>query len=689
MSLESTNSHTKYRADIDGLRAIAILSVVGFHAFPYWIKGGYIGVDVFFVISGYLISTILFTSFEKNRFSFIDFYSGRIRRIFPALIAVLAASYFFGWIALFPDEYKQLGKHIASGSIFTSNITLLGEKGYFDSVAETKPLLHLWSLGIEEQFYIVWPIILWGAWKKKFNLIAITIVIMIASFLLNINKVQGDTVATFYSPQTRFWELLAGAFLARLHTKKIAFLSSLKSKIDGWLGRIIYEIPPEANGQTLFNVLSFAGLALISFGLFLLSKETVFPGWRAAIPVTGAALIISAGANAWLNRTILSSRPFVFFGLISYPLYLWHWPILSFARIIESDIPTRKIRVAAVLISIFFAWVTYRFIERPVRFGKPSNLKTITLIALMVTVGYMGFNSYKRDGLPFRENVKQAEMVNKEFSGTLWKYMQNEACLTKYPLEGTKGYGWWFCMASKKEDPTLLLIGSSYANDLYPGFINNSSFSKHSVLSIGTCDPAWIDESMFVQSKPGFDYSPCAGYRHRDQQKLINEIIEKSKSLKFVILNGLKNNPDYDYIERLKRRIDFIESKGAKVIIFLPRVAIDFDEHGRMLVDFDIKGCFARPYKNPKFGCEIEIDKINKAVIGFTPLVNEISKTHPNVKFFDQTELFCKNGNCSFIRNQMPLIRDIYGHMSEYGSTELSGIFEKWASINAPDIIYK
>ncbi len=173
---------------------------------------------MFFVISGYLISTIIFENLDSGTFSFAEFYARRVKRIFPALLLVLTASYAFGWFALFADEYKQLGKHIAAGAGFVSNIVLWNEAGYFDSSAETKPLLHLWSLGIEEQFYVVWPLLLWLAWKQKFDLLTITIIVALVSFFLNINGVKEDTVATFYSPQTRFWELLCGSLLAWIST---------------------------------------------------------------------------------------------------------------------------------------------------------------------------------------------------------------------------------------------------------------------------------------------------------------------------------------------------------------------------------------------------------------------------------------------------------------------------------------
>jgi peptidoglycan/LPS O-acetylase OafA/YrhL len=177
-------SHPKYRADIDGLRAIAVLSVVGFHAFPAVLKGGFIGVDIFFVISGFLISTIMFENLQRNQFSFLEFYTRRILRIFPALLTILVACFAFGWFVLVTDEYTQLAKHIVGGAGFVSNFILWNESGYFDNSSDTKPLLHLWSLGIEEQFYIFYPVFLWLAWQRRINLLIATLAIALISLAI-------------------------------------------------------------------------------------------------------------------------------------------------------------------------------------------------------------------------------------------------------------------------------------------------------------------------------------------------------------------------------------------------------------------------------------------------------------------------------------------------------------------------
>ncbi len=668
-------THPKYRADIDGLRAIAVMSVVGFHAFPYWVKGGFIGVDIFFVISGYLISTIIFSSLKEDSFSFAEFYSRRINRIFPSLILVLSASLVFGWFALLADEYKQLGKHVASGAGFVANFALWHESGYFNNAAETKPLLHLWSLGIEEQYYIIWPLLLWISWKQRFNLLTIAIFVGIVSFLLNLNKVNSDQVATFYSPQTRFWELLAGSILAYITLYKQHAFAKAKQKLDTWLGVIIYADAPEPNGSTLHDVQSFLGFILIAVGILVVSKEKHFPGWWAVLPTLGTVLIISAGTQAWLNRSILANRVMVWFGLISYPLYLWHWPLLSFAHITESEMPPRKTRIAAVIISILLAWLTYKLIEKPIRFSKRNKTKTITLIVLMVLLGFAGYNIHIRDGYKFRESIKNTETINSYFVGPFWRFTKNDICLNKYPLVGSEKYSWWFCMASKNEDPTLLLLGDSYANHHYAGFSMNNSFKHHSILSIGTCEPGWVEESKLTKE---VDTSPCSGYRSLDQLKLINSIIEKG-TLKFAILDGLRSKPDEEYVLRLKKRIDLLEKNNIKPIIFIPHLKLAYD----------IKGCFARPFKKPKKNCEIDLETYNSLMNDFKPLIQYLTKTNPNVAFFNQNELFCNAENCSMISNGMPLFRDKHNHLSEYGSLELSKIFEKWARKKIPQLFEK
>jgi peptidoglycan/LPS O-acetylase OafA/YrhL len=360
-------THPQYRADIDGLRAVAVLAVVGYHAFPDWCRGGFVGVDVFFVISGYLISTIIMRGLQQHRFLLHEFYARRVRRIFPALALVLAASFALGWFTLLPHEYAQLGKHVAGGAGFISNFVLWAEAGYFDGAAELKPLLHLWSLGVEEQYYILWPLLLFLAWRRRFGVLGLTLSILVGSFALNVAVVGTDPVAAFYSPATRFWELMVGSSLAYVALAR-------PNIIDSTAG-------------TWRNAAAFSGAALIVVAVLGLHARMAFSGYWAALPTLGALLIIAAGPEAWINRQLLAHPAAVFIGLISYPLYLWHWPSLSFVRILalgENNVPTR---LGAIAASIVAAWLTYRLLERPIRFGAHGGLKVFALAAVMTCIG--------------------------------------------------------------------------------------------------------------------------------------------------------------------------------------------------------------------------------------------------------------------------------------------------------------
>jgi peptidoglycan/LPS O-acetylase OafA/YrhL len=348
-----------YRADIDGLRALAVLPVVFFHAFPGKVPGGFAGVDVFFVISGYLITHIIHRGLRAGDFSFADFYAHRVRRILPALLTVLAACLAFGWVELLPLEYAQLSRHAAAGAGFAENFVLWSEAGYFDTVTELKPLMHLWSLSIEEQFYLVYPLVLWAAWRVRIGLVLPVAVLALASFGANLVLTAHDPVQAFFGPHARMWELLAGALLALA--------------------------PAMQGGQHRRNALSVAGLALLLASYAGLHADQAYPGWRALLPVAATLLLLHAGPQALVNRLVLARRPLVYIGMLSYPLYLWHWPLLSFARIADA-LPSAE-RNGAVLLAVVLAWLTWRFIERPIRRGPAPVLKAAALCAALLVLG--------------------------------------------------------------------------------------------------------------------------------------------------------------------------------------------------------------------------------------------------------------------------------------------------------------
>jgi peptidoglycan/LPS O-acetylase OafA/YrhL len=400
-------TYPDYRPDIDGLRAIAVLAVIGFHAFPAWIRGGFVGVDVFFVISGYLISTILLTGMERGSFRFSQFYIRRIRRIFPALIVVLIGCLVVGWLVLFSIEYMALGKHVAGSASFVSNFVLWNEAGYFDKAAATKPLLHIWSLGIEEQFYIIWPLLLYLTWKRRTATLTLLLLLLVVSFTFNVRSIHADPAADFYSPLTRFWELMAGALLAylSLHWNDLA---EMFRRLPRPALQVIGTVA--APGSIALNALAVAGLVLIVATVLTIDETMEFPGWWALLPVIGTCLLIASGPLTWVNKKLLGTRGLVAIGLISYPLYLWHWPLLSFIRIVDGRAPSPKAATVAILSSFVLAWLTYLVIEGPLRFGKSALKKAAILFVAMGLTGSAGYLIYANNGFAFR-NASAEDIV--------------------------------------------------------------------------------------------------------------------------------------------------------------------------------------------------------------------------------------------------------------------------------------
>jgi peptidoglycan/LPS O-acetylase OafA/YrhL len=335
-----------YRADIDGLRALAVLAVMAFHAAPGQFRGGFTGVDVFFVISGFLITQIIADTSGQHRW-LLAFYTRRVRRILPALLVVLSITTPTAALLLASPDFEVYLRHLFATTTFVPNLLFMGEAGYFDFAA-SKPLLHLWSLGVEEQFYLVWPVIVVLAlrWRRPFAMIASILVI---SFFINIAGSTASAEANFYSPLSRAWQLASGAAVAIGMVKMTPLL------------------PWEAHATSLL------GGFLLVLGFLFIRPGGGYPGWWAIVPTAAATLLIVAGPSACLNRHLLARRTAISIGLISYPLYLWHWPLISFASTITLDELPWSWRLSAVIVSFPAAWLTYRFVEQPARRG---GLKT-------------------------------------------------------------------------------------------------------------------------------------------------------------------------------------------------------------------------------------------------------------------------------------------------------------------------
>jgi len=375
------------------------------------LPGGFVGVDIFFVISGYLISNIIHADLDRGSFTISGFYVRRIRRIFPGLLIMMAGVLVVGWCILLPNEFRKLGQHLFGGSTFVSNLFLWHESGYFDGSAETKPLLHLWSLAIEEQYYLGWPILMALTWRfgRRFRLVNAGCIAL--SFGLNLYCVKYYPTAAYYMPFARFWELFVGAMLAHMNHEGRRFSPGIS------------------------RITTLVGPAMVLCSLFLIDKTSSFPGWWALLPTMGAFLILGSGNSAWFNRLVLSCRPFVWVGLISYPFYLWHWPLLAFLRIDVGTTPSALARTVAVIASGLLAFATYRWIERPIRFN-PSRRIVPGLLSIMLVFSAIGLTLYARF-IPPRHHGGDLDKIlaaslEWEFPGKM-KPLPNQQGLYEFP----------------------------------------------------------------------------------------------------------------------------------------------------------------------------------------------------------------------------------------------------------------
>lgn len=389
MTSNNKDKKNHYLPHIDGLRAIAIVFVVIYHFFKNTFVGGFIGVDIFFVISGYLISTILIKELQENKFSIVNFYKRRIIRIFPAMLLMAISILVMGYFCLFQNEYHALMRGLFRGLLFYINIwngtvsTFNGlglkvENNYFSPSTDLDLTNHLWSLAIEEQFYLIWPWLLFAIFKfiknKKIQLASIAISLL-ASFLINIYLAKDYPAGTFFMPFTRFWELIFGGILAHI---QLSFASK-------------YQI---VSGDKLIqNIASFVAIFIFIYcGIYFNENVIVFPGYLAFLPCLGAFLII-ASKDSIINRKILSNKFLVAIGLISYPLYLWHWVFWSFGRILQGELDLKQ-KLILLILSIAFSVITYFFVEKPIRFGF-KNLKNKIAPILLIFFFLTSVFTYK------------------------------------------------------------------------------------------------------------------------------------------------------------------------------------------------------------------------------------------------------------------------------------------------------
>ena len=445
-----------YRPDIDGLRAIAVLAVVVFHAAPAALPGGFVGVDVFFVISGFLISSLLYKELGHGPLRVARFYARRVRRIFPALAAVLLFCVAAGWWLYGASEYLLLARHVVASVAFLQNVALLREVGYFDASAASKALLHLWSLSVEEQFYLVWPLAVAWAWRRR-AVAALLGGAIVLSLAASVALTAVAQPAAFYLPMTRLWELAAGGALA---------YASLRA--------------PGSPARRR-DMLAIAGAALLALSFAVIDGTRRFPGAWALLPVVGSVLVLAAGPTGWLNRRCLAHPVAVRIGLISYPLYLWHWVLLTFVPV-AFGVVTPFTTIAAVAVAFALAEATYRLVERPIR-GSARAWPLVVLPATLAALAAFGLWVHARGGVPSRDMARRLAPFSWTYDGRAFKPCDDPALAG----DGALGY----CLVNATRPTDAVLLGDSHADDKFPGIAAADSSRAWALVGHQSCPPVY------------------------------------------------------------------------------------------------------------------------------------------------------------------------------------------------------
>lgn len=533
-----------YRPDIDGLRAVSILSVLLFHAKFSLFSGGYIGVDVFFVISGYLIGSIVLNDAQRGTFSLADFYVRRIRRILPALFAALAVTAVLALILLSPQELKSFSQNLAATTLFSSNILYYLKSSYFENAAEMNPLLHTWSLGVEQQFYIVFPLALLALLPYGRSVwIAVLAAAAAVSFALSVFLVRDHPVAAFYLLPPRLWELVLGALLA-------------------------FGAVPDIRSRAARELASALGAALIIASVFALTEATAFPGYAALLPCLGAALVIHAGRGGpTAVGTVLTLRPVVFIGLISYSMYIWHWPLMVFARFYKGrDLSTGETLVLIAIIAAVSV-LSWRLIEVPFRKARAEPgtgsgagsgrqlykvfARTGWVMAGLVGVGLIGHLS---NGLPQRFT----DYAPQDISGR--ELYKEHTCFleTDQPPEAWPGLESCRIGSLKADAPTALLWGDSFAAHYVPGLLNAADALPFNIVqyTASGCPPI---KDLSVNARPN-----CQEFNSR-----VDEIIDRN-GIRIVIMAArwewYMDTNALD-LRRLHATVEALLNRGIRIVV--------------------------------------------------------------------------------------------------------------------------
>ncbi len=642
-----------YRRAIDGLRAVAVLPVMLFHAGLSGFAGGFVGVDIFFVISGYLITSIILKDLERGSFSIAHFYERRTKRILPALLVVILACFPFAWLWLSPNELTAFAKSLTAVAVFGSNVYFWLKSDYFAADADLEPLLHTWSLAVEEQYYVIFPVLLVLVWKLRKSALPATLVILaLSSFAISLYGVQHHPNAAFYLLPSRGWELLLGAIVA------LAYPTPLLHEGKVWR-------------RTAHEVAAVLGLALIGWSVFSFDSETRFPGMAALAPTVGTAAVLAFAGDRTLVGQLLGTKPFVGLGLISYSAYLWHQPMLAFARHRSIEVLGTAQVVYILLATLALAGLTWFFVEQPLRRNQEIRRRHLfaaaaTASLFLVVVGVLGTTT---GGIAFRKNVTSFAKADR---GLMGNPGLNEACsldvedpVFRLPAE---------CYTS--EAPELVLWGDSFAMHLVQGVLSSRPDARLAQVTASSCGP--ILGLAITSARTSAEHAQdCIRHNYK-----VIEWIAKQKSVTHVLVSSpfrqlapgqtlvyadrSGSTDAVDAIGALRATLAALEKIGVTPVVFSPP-----PRTGQ-----NIGGCLSRAirYSAALARCDFTRAAVDSAYGYLWDALREISRDYKVVWLKDG---LCDKDRCrASFGDSIPIYRD-QGHLSSEGS-EILGRAMDW-----------
>jgi peptidoglycan/LPS O-acetylase OafA/YrhL len=650
-----------YRSDIDGLRGIAVLSVLFFHTDVSGFSGGFVGVDIFFVISGFLITSIILKDIHENKFTISRFYERRIRRIFPALFPVIIFTIIVGSYLFDAITFKELGQSVAATTLFSSNILFWHTSGYFAGDSSLKPLLHTWSLAVEEQFYIFFPLaIIFIKAHLKSRYLFWLIILSLVSFAVSIYAVTCHPGAAFYFMPTRAWELLLGSILA-------------------------LDILPKSNSIWQRNILSAIGLGLILYSITFYSENINFPGYTALPPVIGSSLIIYCGNDEknFSVKKILSIKPLVFIGLISYSLYLWHWTFVSFSKYLLFRSFNIYEKTFIIIASLVIATLSWKYIEKPFRAQTPlikeQHKLFITAGSLLFIISCSGLLIYHFNGIGIRNDLF---------------YPQLNVTIQKAQAREEIGHGTPLTFGYNKTKPSFALCGDSHAWALLPALDQQAKSSNLSGVMLSNSTTPFLLGVNIIQNKndDSFDeaFFNSKTLQYIKTHSSIRTIIlagrwaiytkgyytcksEDPCNFKLVDITGQcgENKKNAFILESaLKRTVNTLLSLGCKVIL-----VCDVPEIG-----YDVPRVYSIYARWPAI---VNLDKIRPTIKEYherqkeaQAIMEKLAKLPEVTIIYPQARMFDQNGKGKIIEQGNLLYND-YDHLSAAGARFVAPAFNK------------